>query len=320
MAAAQRARPGRRGGLPCCSCCCPTPRDQLRSRRPAELRPPAERQAAGRLCAARRKIPDPDRGLRTEQRAGGLLHRRGGLHGGSHAEVQAMLSAETDGNYRRRPHARLGAGAGGPAPAGSGRGAGPAVRVGQVRKPQALDGRRRHRLPGGGQGGVAADHAQVRRAGGSTRASPDAESLAQAYDRFSRLPGFEGVVVAEMLSGRELIVGAKIDFQFGPVILLGIGGTAVEIYKDTATRMAPLKPSRRCSRCSPACAAAGCSPAIAASPPSTSPKLTEMMLALLGSGHGARRPDRLHRPEPRVLLAGALHGRRRAHRAGAADG
>ena len=70
---------------------------------------------------------------------------------------------------------------------------------------------------------------------------PDAEDLTNVYDRFSRLPGFDGVVVAEMLSGRELIVGAKIDFQFGPVILLGIGGTAVEIYNDTVTRMAPLK-------------------------------------------------------------------------------
>jgi hypothetical protein len=69
----------------------------------------------------------------------------------------------------------------------------------------------------------------------------DAEDLTNVYDRFSRMPGFEGVVVAEMLSGHELIVGAKVDFQFGPVILLGIGGTAVEIYKDTVTRMAPLK-------------------------------------------------------------------------------
>jgi hypothetical protein len=71
----------------------------------------------------------------------------------------------------------------------------------------------------------------------------DSGGLADAYERFSRLPGFEGVLVAEMLSGRELIVGAKHDFQFGPVILLGIGGTAVEIYQDTATRMAPLKAS-----------------------------------------------------------------------------
>jgi hypothetical protein len=70
---------------------------------------------------------------------------------------------------------------------------------------------------------------------------PNAASLADAYERLSRLPGFEGVVVAEMLAGLELIIGAKNDFQFGPVILLGIGGTAVEIYKDTVTRMAPLR-------------------------------------------------------------------------------
>jgi acyl-CoA synthetase (NDP forming) len=69
----------------------------------------------------------------------------------------------------------------------------------------------------------------------------DTERLGDTYERLSRLPGFEGVVVAEMLSGHELIIGAKNDFQFGPVILLGIGGTAVEIYKDTVTRMAPLK-------------------------------------------------------------------------------
>jgi hypothetical protein len=49
------------------------------------------------------------------------------------------------------------------------------------------------------------------------------------------------MLVEEMVSGIELIAGAKVDYQFGPVILLGMGGTAVEIYKDTALRMAPLK-------------------------------------------------------------------------------
>jgi len=45
-----------------------------------------------------------------------------------------------------------------------------------------------------------------------------------------------------MVSGTELIVGAKIDYQFGPVILLGMGGTGVEIYRDVTLRMAPLSP------------------------------------------------------------------------------
>jgi succinyl-CoA synthetase beta subunit len=64
--------------------------------------------------------------------------------------------------------------------------------------------------------------------------------LADAFCRFSRFPGFAGVLVEEMVTGLELIIGAKIDFQFGPVILLGIGGTRAEIYRDVALRMAPL--------------------------------------------------------------------------------
>jgi hypothetical protein len=66
--------------------------------------------------------------------------------------------------------------------------------------------------------------------------------LRQAFEAFSRITGFQGILVEEMLTGIELIVGAKIDYQFGPVILLGIGGTSVEIYRDTSLRMAPLRP------------------------------------------------------------------------------
>ncbi len=64
--------------------------------------------------------------------------------------------------------------------------------------------------------------------------------LREAFSRFSHFDVFAGVLVEEMLAGIELIVGAKIDYQFGPVILLGMGGTGVEIYGDTTLRMAPL--------------------------------------------------------------------------------
>jgi hypothetical protein len=66
--------------------------------------------------------------------------------------------------------------------------------------------------------------------------------LRAAFERFSRIEAFQGVVVDETLSGVELIVGAKNDAQFGPVILLGIGGVGVEIYQDVAIRMAPISP------------------------------------------------------------------------------
>lgn len=65
--------------------------------------------------------------------------------------------------------------------------------------------------------------------------------LTETFTRFSQIEGFVGVLVEEMMSGLELIVGAKIDYQFGPVILLGIGGTGVEIYRDITMRMAPLR-------------------------------------------------------------------------------
>ena len=71
------------------------------------------------------------------------------------------------------------------------------------------------------------------------------DSDAKMYDTFRKLSefqGFTGILVEEMLAGVELIVGAKVDYQFGPVILLGIGGTGVEIYRDTSLRMAPLEP------------------------------------------------------------------------------
>jgi acyl-CoA synthetase (NDP forming) len=70
----------------------------------------------------------------------------------------------------------------------------------------------------------------------------DERALSRTFSRLSKIEGCSGVLVEEMVSGIELIVGAKIDYQFGPVILLGIGGTATEIYHDFSLRMAPLTP------------------------------------------------------------------------------
>jgi succinyl-CoA synthetase beta subunit len=68
----------------------------------------------------------------------------------------------------------------------------------------------------------------------------DAE-LKTVFGRFSRQEGFSGVLLEEPIKGLELIVGGKIDIQFGPVVLLGIGGKHVEIYKDRTLRMAPVR-------------------------------------------------------------------------------
>ena len=65
-------------------------------------------------------------------------------------------------------------------------------------------------------------------------------SLENAFNNLIKLKGAIGVIVEKMVNGLELIIGGKNDFQFGPVVITGMGGIGVEIYNDTAIRMAPL--------------------------------------------------------------------------------
>ncbi len=66
---------------------------------------------------------------------------------------------------------------------------------------------------------------------------------AASYARANRLePHFRGVLVAPMLPPptAELIVGAKQDPQFGPVLTVGPGGVNVELLSGAAVRALPI--------------------------------------------------------------------------------
>jgi acetyltransferase len=55
----------------------------------------------------------------------------------------------------------------------------------------------------------------------------------------------EGVLIAEQVShGTELVLGANLDPEVGPVILFGTGGIALELYRDAALAPPPLDESR----------------------------------------------------------------------------
>ena len=63
------------------------------------------------------------------------------------------------------------------------------------------------------------------------------------YPRLSRGKGVhvKGVLLERMVPpGIELIVGLQNDPQFGPVIMVGLGGVLAEILKDVAFRMLPI--------------------------------------------------------------------------------
>ena len=53
-------------------------------------------------------------------------------------------------------------------------------------------------------------------------------------------PGAPGLVVARMARGVELLVGAKMDPVFGPVVLVGAGGIEVEVAPDVQALLAPF--------------------------------------------------------------------------------
>ncbi|MFC2167597.1 acetate--CoA ligase family protein [Acidobacteriota bacterium] len=66
------------------------------------------------------------------------------------------------------------------------------------------------------------------------------ESVASAK-RFRPNADIRGCIVSPMAEpGIEVIVGTKIDPQFGPVIMFGIGGILVEVLKDVVFRVLPI--------------------------------------------------------------------------------
>jgi len=86
--------------------------------------------------------------------------------------------------------------------------------------------------------------------GGVVLALPDETALRQAANQMlarvrsvkpsARITGFTVQAMVSRPHAQELIVGASVDPVFGPVILFGQGGTAVEVMADRAIGLPPL--------------------------------------------------------------------------------
>jgi acyl-CoA synthetase (NDP forming) len=49
------------------------------------------------------------------------------------------------------------------------------------------------------------------------------------------------VIIQEFItSGKETIIGMKRDAQFGPLLMFGLGGIYVQVFKDVSFRLAPI--------------------------------------------------------------------------------
>ncbi|MBU1045727.1 acetate--CoA ligase family protein [Patescibacteria group bacterium] len=48
------------------------------------------------------------------------------------------------------------------------------------------------------------------------------------------------IVIQKMIPGEQIIIGAKQDSVFGPIVAFGLGGIFVEVLKDISFRLAPI--------------------------------------------------------------------------------
>lgn len=89
-------------------------------------------------------------------------------------------------------------------------------------------------------------------AGGVELDLHDAAAVQQAFHRLAQvarsfLPPREAwqvVVMSQVAGGLEVLLGARRDDSFGPVVAFGAGGVDTEILDDVALRLAPLDPDQ----------------------------------------------------------------------------
>jgi hypothetical protein len=96
---------------------------------------------------------------------------------------------------------------------------------------------------------ISADLPHKTEAGAVTLGLNDLASLERAADamherarQYRPDARIEGVLIQEMVTGgmAEVLLGYRDDASLGPLITLGVGGRLAEVYKDAATRVAPI--------------------------------------------------------------------------------
>jgi acetyltransferase len=66
------------------------------------------------------------------------------------------------------------------------------------------------------------------------------EVVAEGQKLLSKTLGKGHLLIQEMVQGTEVLLGARTDPQYGPFLMVGLGGILVEVLKDVAIRLLPV--------------------------------------------------------------------------------
>ncbi|SHE28856.1 acetate--CoA ligase family protein [Flavisolibacter ginsengisoli] len=64
--------------------------------------------------------------------------------------------------------------------------------------------------------------------------------LETVFEKLIAMPGANGVIMQQQLTGSEIYVGAKAEDKFGHQVLCGLGGIFIEVFKDISSGLAPV--------------------------------------------------------------------------------
>lgn len=78
--------------------------------------------------------------------------------------------------------------------------------------------------------------------GGVSLNIKDETRVLDEFRRMMKIQGAEGILIQKMISGMELFCGAKREEKFGHLLMAGMGGIFIEVFKDIASGLVPLSP------------------------------------------------------------------------------
>jgi len=76
--------------------------------------------------------------------------------------------------------------------------------------------------------------------GGVTLNITSSEEVLMEFTRMITMQGVTAVLVQKMISGRELFCGATREGRFGHLVMAGMGGIFIEVFRDIATALVPV--------------------------------------------------------------------------------
>jgi acetyltransferase len=66
------------------------------------------------------------------------------------------------------------------------------------------------------------------------------EAQAEGQKLLTKTLGRGHLLIQEMVHGIEVLIGARTDLQYGPFLMVGLGGIFVEVLKDVSIRLLPV--------------------------------------------------------------------------------